>query len=574
MQKTFNSTVQSALEIAIETHYERAKWTAEKRKKYQEEHPENFAGPDGSFPIEDGSDVEDAWGLAGQAGDPDAVRAKVRSIAERLGLEASLPSTAKEMKRAVNSDGSDGVEIDEKGNHDSFSGTHSHTHSFFARSDDNMHSHDHVHSNDNDHNHSHDDTADRSVVSGVTPDAFSLYLPITRVDATERMVTGQATVEKPDAYGTIFGYYPEAWLTWRGNMREQHDSKKAVGKAVKVIPVPEERAIYVTSRVSRGAHDTWLKIEDGVLTGYSASIIPDKEYGNDPKKWPRKEYEGKSYPYLPRYAVAETSYVDNPATPGCNISIVRADGFLTEIVDTTEDDEKELGEGNATQDRSGARISDNTKGKMHDGIAHAMRAAVSQMRNCGCDNCMKAIEIIDPDNDNDIDLGGVDDPDGDWHSLYAKQDLERELDGTIQRIIERSLLPVYTRMQGIAATFSKYTPDNTIASVIERGLSTLEAKIADLPTKSSLDEVHAELSAVKDQVERIAEQPMPGGPVLNTSVVEKRLPTDTRQNITQEPSYGAVYDAIADLSRRGTLDTPDKQVAAMAAGLAAQRRSK
>jgi hypothetical protein len=67
---------------------------------------------------------------------------------------------------------------------------------------------------------------------------------------------------------------------------------------------------------------------------------------------------------------------------------------------------------------------------------------------------------------------------------------------------------------------------------------------------------------------------MPGGPVLNTSVVEKRLPTDTRQNITQEPSYGAVYDAIADLSRRGTLDTPDKQVAAMAAGLAAQRRSK
>jgi hypothetical protein len=73
-----------------------AKWTADARKQYLKDHPENFAGPDGSFPIRDASDVGDAWGLAGHAGNPDAVRAKIKSIAKRLGLTQGLPDTAKD----------------------------------------------------------------------------------------------------------------------------------------------------------------------------------------------------------------------------------------------------------------------------------------------------------------------------------------------------------------------------------------------------------------------------------------------------------------------------------------------
>lgn len=72
-----------------------AKWTAAKRKQYLQDHPENFAGPDGSYPIEDGEDVKDAWGLAGHADSPDAIRAKVKEIAKRLGLTSALPDTAK-----------------------------------------------------------------------------------------------------------------------------------------------------------------------------------------------------------------------------------------------------------------------------------------------------------------------------------------------------------------------------------------------------------------------------------------------------------------------------------------------
>lgn len=55
----------------------------------------DFAGPDRSFPIVTPKDVADAAGLAGHASDPDAVRARIRSIAHRKGPEfvAQIPDS-------------------------------------------------------------------------------------------------------------------------------------------------------------------------------------------------------------------------------------------------------------------------------------------------------------------------------------------------------------------------------------------------------------------------------------------------------------------------------------------------
>src|SRR5258708_4668208 len=75
------------------TLYE-SKWDTAARKAYHAEHPDNFAGPDMSYPIRDSNDVKDAWAMAGHAADPDAVRAKIKAIAKRLGLTAALPDTA------------------------------------------------------------------------------------------------------------------------------------------------------------------------------------------------------------------------------------------------------------------------------------------------------------------------------------------------------------------------------------------------------------------------------------------------------------------------------------------------
>lgn len=532
--------------------------------------PENQA-----FPIKTAQDVINAASrLHNSKGDQSAIKARIKRIAKRKGFplpqtwqdeeDESKDRVMTELQRAKSADGTDSVEIDADGSHGKMKGSHSHKHNAFQRADGSMHSHLHDHDDDNDHDHTHVDDSSDAKERSITSESLSVYLPITRVDATARTVTGQATIEKPDAYGTIFGYYPDAWINWRGNMREQHDPRKAVGKAIEVIPDEQERAIYVTSKVSRGAQDTWLKIEDGVLTGYSASIIPDAEFGNDPKKWPKKVYEGKEYPYLPRYTVAETSYVDNPATPGCNITVVRADGFITEVIDVEEEE-------NQTLERAGARVSGATKTANHQSIGHTLRAAATQMKNCNCDNCQAALRMIDPDNDNDIDLGGYDDPDQDWQSLYKDGD---DMERVVTTLIERAVQPVYMRLQSIAGSFAKSSignVDQIVEGSIQRAVAVLEKKFADLATISDIDKVQAELSAVKDRVEKIAEQPVPGGPVLNASSVEKRLPTDPPLS-NSKLSYGAVYDAISQMARQGSLDTQDKQVDAMTAGLIAQRR--
>lgn len=565
-----------------------AKWTAAKRKKYLEEHPENFAGPDGSYPIEDASDIGDAWGLAGHAADPAAVRAKIKSIAKRLGLESGLPDTATENDKERSMQTSPHTHdhlTRAAANHEPMTGTHSHAHpAHGSQGDDSSHEHEHSHDNDNNHDHDHEERvaggiqlkmSEEQLLNGVNPE-MSMSMPLVRIDTAKREVWGQATAEVPDSYGTIFGYYPEAWKAWRGNIREQHDGKKAVGRRIELECNEQERAIYVGSRVSRGAQDTWLKVEDNVLTGYSASIIPDPEFGHDISKWPKKEYNGKLYPYLPRYTVAELSLVDNPACPGCNIQIVRADGFATDVLELNE--EETASPEPARIERAGARVSAETKTAMHQGIGHTLKAAVSQMKNCGCDDCQAAMQHIDPDGDGDIDMGGYDDPDSDWQSLYGggDGDMDRAVTAALERIlpaaIERVLSPVYARLQGIAGTFARSNNHNSPEDLT--GAITRAVEAAQSAYTSSLSEVRADLSAVKETVNKIADTPVPGAPVMNAGSiprpVEKRLATDPYQ--AQRNSGSAVYDALAKLSASGQLDTIEKQTDALAAGLVAQRR--
>ena len=54
-----------------------------------------FAGPDQSYPIAGPGDVGDAWGLAGHADSPDAVRKRIISIAKRFGWTSGLPKAAR-----------------------------------------------------------------------------------------------------------------------------------------------------------------------------------------------------------------------------------------------------------------------------------------------------------------------------------------------------------------------------------------------------------------------------------------------------------------------------------------------
>lgn len=541
----------------------RAKWTQAAR----DEHKKNggyFAGPGDSFPLKDASDVSDAWGLAGHADNPDEVRHNILSWAKENGHTDALPESAKEFangkkERAM------GTELTHaSANHEPMTGSHSHTHpAFGAQGDDSTHEHEHEHKDDNNHDHSH---SEERALSG---QALTMYAPITRVDETDWVIEGLATSDAVDHYDTIFDYESSkrAFEKWRGNIREMHQNK-AVGRAVQVIPDDENRCIHLRARISRGARDTWEKILDGTLSGFSISVPPGRY------KMKKVVRNGKSVPVYYDHDLAEVSVVDNPGSPGCDFAIVRADGFATDVLDTTEEEIPHPEPEAQPLERAGARVSSDTMSKMHQGIAHTLHAAVSQMQNCGCDGCMDSIKALDPDNDGDIDFGGYDDPDGDAESLYNKNDsdMERKIAG----MVERALHPVYTRLQSIAGTLARSSnPQLSTNSSLESMITgALTRALADLPTQASLDAVRAELSAVKGQVDKIAEQPMPGMPIMHASSlprpVEKRLPTDPYQ--VQRVSAGATYDAIAQLSASGQLDTIDKQVDALHAGLVAQRR--
>jgi hypothetical protein len=541
---------------------------------------DDFAGPHKSFPIDTQAHLDAAAKLIGHADDPEAVKRKIIAIAKRKGFKLPESWQEEDEKKDEKKDGSqerildgelerDWSEYDAAHGHAAHYGSHTHMHSHNGHS----HSHAHTHVHESHHNHVHHHRSEDGAIQ--QSERTQMSLPLVRIDAAKREVWGQATAEVPDSYGTIFGYCPDAWAKWRGNIREQHDAKKAVGRAVEIQPDEKERAVYVGSRVSRGAQDTWLKIEDNVLTGYSASIIPDPEYGPDPKRWPQKEHNGKMYPYLPRYTVAELSLVDNPACPGCDIQIVRADGFVTDVVDTTEEEQPQ------TLERAGARVSKDTQNAMHKGIGHTLHAAVSQMQNCGCDVCQDAMKKIDPDGDGDIDLGGYDDPDKDAEALYgeATDDMERTISGIVEQTLQSQLSPIFARLQGIAGTLARanagvFSQDISSYESIVTSAITRALEAGNVATTSSLAEVRADLSAVKEQVDRIAETPLPGMPVMNAGAtprpVEKQLATDPYQR--PRSSGSSVYDAISLLNGAGQLDTVEKQVEAVAAALAQQQR--
>jgi hypothetical protein len=159
--------------------------------------------------------------------------------------------------------------------------------------------------------------------------AFTIYAAISKanIDVKKRTVTGIAQVEdhQPDTQGDIvdFGASKRAFSAWPGNIREMHGNK-AVGRSVSWWADPVRKRIYVRARISEGAEDTWKKVLDGTLTGFSiggqqlaAKREVDKSTGNPVNR-------------ITAYRLNELSLVDSPANPHCVITAIhkRKNGVL------------------------------------------------------------------------------------------------------------------------------------------------------------------------------------------------------------------------------------------------------
>jgi hypothetical protein len=166
-----------------------------------------------------------------------------------------------------------------------------------------------------------------------------LSMPFNKVDKERRIVSGFASLDNLDKQMDIVTSEASmnAFAKFRGNIREMHQPL-AVGKMVNFKEDkyfdPESKKFYkgvfVSAYVSKGAQDTWEKVLDGTLTGFSI--------GGRMNKWD-DGYDEKSdtqIRIIKDYDLVELSLVDSPANQFANIvSVEKVDGVDVIKADST-----------------------------------------------------------------------------------------------------------------------------------------------------------------------------------------------------------------------------------------------
>ncbi len=154
---------------------------------------------------------------------------------------------------------------------------------------------------------------------------FDMFIPITKVDATQRLVYGLATAEIVDRSDEICDYqstkpYYEKWSEEiaqssggksLGNLRAMHGAV-AAGKVTALTFNDEAKQIEICAKVVDD--DEWRKVQEGVYTGFSQG-------GTYVRRW--TDADG-----LTRYTAApsEISLVDLPCLPQAHFEMIKGDG--------------------------------------------------------------------------------------------------------------------------------------------------------------------------------------------------------------------------------------------------------
>jgi len=161
-------------------------------------------------------------------------------------------------------------------------------------------------------------------------DNVRLSMPFSKVDKERRIVSGFATLDNVDKQADIVTTDAslKAFAKFRGNIREMHQPT-AVGKMISFKEDkyfdPEAKkfysGVYVSTYISKGAQDTWEKVLDGTLSGFSI--------GGRMNKWDDgyDEKMDSKIRIIKDYDLVELSLVDNPANQFANVlSVEKVDG--------------------------------------------------------------------------------------------------------------------------------------------------------------------------------------------------------------------------------------------------------
>ncbi len=158
---------------------------------------------------------------------------------------------------------------------------------------------------------------------------LQMFIPLTKVDASKRLVYGVVTAETPDRgnevcdYASTKPYYQKWSEDFRrasggkslGNLRAMH-GKIAAGRVEAIHFNDDARQIEVCAKIVDDAE--WAKVEAGVYTGFSQG-------GGYVKRWP-----DDNDPSLTRYTASPTeiSLVDLPCLPSATFAMIKADGAI------------------------------------------------------------------------------------------------------------------------------------------------------------------------------------------------------------------------------------------------------
>jgi hypothetical protein len=185
-------------------------------------------------------------------------------------------------------------------------------------------------------------------------DNVRLSMPFSKVDKERRIVSGFATLDNIDRQKDIVTSEAsvKAFSKFRGNIREMHQPL-AVGKMVAFKEDkyfdPETKkfysGVYVSAYVSKGAQDTWEKVLDGTLSGFSI--------GGRMNKYDDAIDETTNSPIriIKEYDLVELSLVDTPANQFANIlsvekvdgvDVVKGEGIDAEIENVFWDSESQI----------------------------------------------------------------------------------------------------------------------------------------------------------------------------------------------------------------------------------------
>ena len=160
---------------------------------------------------------------------------------------------------------------------------------------------------------------------------INLSVTFFKVDEERRIVSGFATLDNVDRQKDVVDTDAsiKAFETFRGNLREMHQPI-AVGK---VTNFKEEqffdketgqtyRGVFVDTYVSKGAQDTWEKVLDGTLSGFSI--------GGNITKVDQVQKGDDMIRVIKEYELVELSLVDSPANQLANIlAVQKSDGVDT-----------------------------------------------------------------------------------------------------------------------------------------------------------------------------------------------------------------------------------------------------